>query len=82
MIYLKGFTLPGIDREECFFENLMRTCYTTFYPFGIFPPKGLDRLTFEPVTIFYGGNGSGKTTLINVIAESIGAERNAPFNRT
>jgi len=82
MIYLKGFALPGTDREDDFFTELKRTCYTTFYPFGIFPPKGLDRLAFEPITIFYGGNGSGKTTLINVIAESIGAERNAPFNRS
>lgn len=82
MVYLSGFRLPGIESEEGFFSGLQRTCYTDFYPFGIFPKKELDELSFEPITIFYGGNGSGKTTLLNVIAESIGAARSAAFNKS
>lgn len=58
------------------------TCFNDFYPFGIFPPKELEFLSFEPITIFYGSNGSGKTTLINVIAERIKAFRNAPYNKS
>ena len=81
-VYLSQFLLPGIHREESFFDNLQRTCYTNFYPFGVFPPKELDHLSFEPITIFYGSNGSGKTTLLNVIAETIGAERSTPFNKS
>ncbi len=81
-VYLSKFLLPGIQREESFFDNLQRTCYTNFYPFGVFPSKELDRLSFEPITIFYGSNGSGKTTLLNVIAETIGAERNTHFNKS
>lgn len=82
MLYLKGFRLPGEDGEAGFFSDMKRTCYTTFYPFGIFPRKDLQRLSFEPITVFYGGNGSGKTTLINVIAEAIGAVRGAPYNKS
>jgi len=39
MIYLKGFCLPDIGTEEGFFTELKRTCYTNYYPFGIFPSK-------------------------------------------
>jgi predicted ATPase len=42
----------------------------------------LENLTFEPVTMFYGGNGSGKSTLLNIIAEKLALERTAPFNNT
>ena len=82
MIYLKGFRLPDIGTEEGFFTNLKRTCYTNYYPFGVFPSKALNRIDFDPVTIFYGSNGSGKTTLLNVIAETIKAQRSAPFNKS
>lgn len=82
MIYMEGFRLPSVDQEERFFSDLRRTCYTNFYPFGLFPGKELERMRFGPVTIFYGSNGSGKTTLLNVIAETIGAQRNAPFSKS
>ncbi len=81
MRYLASFTLPGLDREESFFFGQKRTCYHNFYPFQLFPAKGLDRLDLEPVTIFYGGNGSGKTTLLNLIAQKLGVARSAPFNK-
>ena len=58
--------------------NLLRL----FYPFGVLGSKELDRVSFEPVTIFYGGNGSGKTTALNVIADVVSAQRSAPYNRT
>lgn len=81
-MYLTGFTLPNYSFECGFFVEQKRTCYTTFYPFNIFPEKELETISFEPITIFYGGNGSGKTTLINVIAETIGAKREAPYNKS
>ena len=82
MLYLEGFSLPGIDFEETFLGNIQETCYDSYYPFGLFPNKGLDRLSFDVVTIFYGGNGSGKTTLLNVIAEKLRARRGAPYNKS
>ena len=57
-----------------------RTCFNTFYPFKIFPDKGLKRVDFEPVTMFYGGNGSGKSTLLNVLARKMRAVRYSEFN--
>ena len=59
-------------------------CYSNnnFYPFKLFPAKGLSRLDFAPITIFYGNNGSGKSTLLNVIGEKLQLRRIAPFNGT
>lgn len=82
MIYLDKFYLPGEGFEYGFFEGQKRTCYTTFYPFNLFPQMDLDQVEFDDITFFYGGNGSGKTTLINVIAERLGAQRNAPYNKS
>lgn len=82
MVYLDKFHLPGEGGEIGFFEGQKRTCYTSFYPFGIFPNMELDEVQFDDITLFYGGNGSGKTTLLNVIAEKLGAKRNAPFNKS
>jgi predicted ATPase len=42
------------------------------YPHEVFIEKGLSRVDFAPITIFYGGNGSGKSTILNVIARTIG----------
>ena len=61
---------------------MKRTCYNTLYPFYVLPKAGLERLDFEPITILYGGNGSGKTTILNVIAEKLGVQRGAPYNRS
>lgn len=82
MVYLEEFRLPTVLDEELFLGNIQMTCFENFYPFGIFSPKELESLFFEPITIFYGSNGSGKTTLLNIIAERLGAQRGAPYNKS
>lgn len=82
MIYLRDFYFARRGCEEDFLSRLRRTCYTTYYPFQVFPAKELEHIELADVTIFYGGNGSGKTTALNVIADAISAERNAPYNKT
>ena len=86
--YLESFTLTARSDEESFILNypyqLEMQCYshTNVYPFKIFPQKRLSSLSFEPITIFYGGNGSGKSTLLNIIAQKLKLSRTAPFNDT
>lgn len=82
MIYLRTFTFPSKDREFGFFMDIQRTCYDSFYPFGILYRHRFERIDFEPVTILYGGNGSGKTTALNVIAEKIKAGRDSDYNKS
>lgn len=82
MIYLSEFYLPDEGDEYDVLYGEKRTCFNTFYPFGIFPELELEKLVFEPVTIFYGGNGTGKSTLLNIIAETLKLKRNAVFNKS
>lgn len=88
MLFLKDFRLPDGETEWRHLafatHKTDMACYsnTNVYPFRIFPPKELDRIDFEPITVFYGGNGSGKSTLLNVIAEKLELDRSAPFNKT
>lgn len=83
MLYLTRFTFPDAEVESSFFiDEVKRTCYDTYYPFGVLSKKELTALDFEPVTILYGGNGSGKTTALNVIAEKLGLHRDARYNRS
>lgn len=83
MVYLSEFTFPSYDEEYAYrLDRVKRTCYNTMYPFFVLSAHGLERLDFQPITIFYGGNGSGKTTAINVIAERLGLSRNALYNRS
>lgn len=79
-LYLKALRLAFDSEETRFILGQKRTCYKGVYPFKIFPQKGLERVDFAPVTIFYGGNGSGKTTLLNVIAQAVGAKRGSAFS--
>ena len=87
-LYLESFDLASRSEEESFVLNypyqLEMQCYshTNVYPFKIFPQKRLQTLSFEPITIFYGGNGSGKSTLLNIIAQKLKLSRTAPFNDT
>ncbi len=83
MLYLTRFTFPDAEDESSFFINeVKRTCYETYYPFGVLSARELATLEFEPATILYGGNGSGKTTALNVIAEKLGLRRDARYNRS
>ena len=79
-MYIKSLKLTSDYDEIKFIENLVRTCYNGVYPFKIFPDKGLERVDFAPITIFYGGNGSGKTTLLNILAELTGVTRHSAFS--
>ncbi len=82
MTYLSDFWLPDEDAEYGRFFGERRTCFTTFYPFSIFPEMELEHLEFENVTILYGGNGTGKTTLLNIIAEKLKLKRKTDFNKS
>ena len=68
--------------EFDFLLSIQRTCYDSFYPFKILSKNGLERVDFEPITIFYGGNGSGKSTALNVIAEKTGINRDSIYNKS
>lgn len=81
MIYLKTFNLLDEDKEYWGVRGEERTIFNSYYPFGIFVDKEFERITFDNITIFYGGNGSGKTTLINIISEALRARRNSPFDK-
>lgn len=80
-MYLESLTLPSDQQETDFLLSLRRTCYNGVYPYKIFPMKGLETITFAPVTIFYGSNGSGKTTLLNILAELTGVTRHSAFSK-
>lgn len=80
MIYVKRLNLVSEIDEINFMKDEKRTYIDTFYPFKIFPDKGLDRVDFGHITMFYGGNGSGKSTLINILANKIRANRYSEFN--
>ena len=82
MLYLRSFVFPDGDREFDFRLTVRRTCYDSFYPFGVLSAKGLTALDFEPVTILYGGNGSGKTTALNIMGEKLGLKRDTLYNRS
>ena len=82
MIFLKEFVFPSYDQEYQVRLQEKRTCFNTMYPFFVLSSRGLTRLDFAPITLFYGGNGSGKTTALNVIAEALSLKRDAPFNRS
>ena len=82
MQYLDEFRFAPIDQEEQFLNYIRSTCYDTFYPFGVLSARGFRSISFEPLTILYGGNGCGKTTALNIIAEKIGAERDTLYNRS
>lgn len=82
ILYLSQFSYASANDEEQFLNYVRRSCYDTFYPFGILMKNQLRVVDFEPITIFYGGNGSGKSTALNIIAEKLGLERDTLYNRT
>lgn len=82
MIYLSRFRFADERGEAMFLSEQRRTCYDSYYPFGLFLERGLSVLDFEPITILYGGNGSGKSTALNVMAEALRLQRDTPHNST
>lgn len=82
MVYLRDFTFLSGDVENSMVLLDRRTCFNTYYPFGVLSSKGMRRVTFDPVTIFYGGNGSGKSTALNIIAAKLKLLREIPFSPT
>ena len=82
MIYLDYFTFPDGEREFDYLLEIKRKCYTSFYPFKILSQRQFERIDFAPITILYGGNGTGKSTALNVIAQKLHLQREAPFNET
>ena len=82
MRYLHRFTFPSQERESIFFHGPQRQCYNTNYPFGVIARFDPTVIEFDPVTILYGGNGCGKSTALNVIAEKLGLQRDARYNRS
>ena len=82
MIYLRSFQFPDDEREFDYLLTIQRKCYTTYYPFSVIGKKFQEPVTMAPITIFYGGNGSGKTTALNIIAETLKAERDTLYNRS
>lgn len=82
MLYLSYFEFPDIDQEWNFFMSIKRKCYDSFYPFQVLSKHALTGITFEPITILYGGNGSGKSTALNVMAEKLRLERDTLYNRS
>ena len=61
MVYLNTFDFAQSERHA--------------YPHRFLMSKGIGRLYFNPITIFYGSNGSGKSTALNVIARAIGVQK-------
>ncbi len=82
MPYLEEFRFAPIEKEEQFLNYIRPTCYDTFYPFGVLSARDFRSITFEPLTILYGGNGSGKTTALNIIAAKLDADRDTLYNRS
>ncbi|HIQ99890.1 MAG TPA: AAA family ATPase [Candidatus Scybalocola faecavium] len=81
-MYLSHFEFPDIEQEYTVRFSIKRTCYDSFYPFGILSRHHFTQIDFEPVTILYGGNGCGKSTALNVIAQKLGLKRGALYNRS
>lgn len=79
MIYLENFKILN-DYEEHFAMDV-RNIYTDVYPFHIFPETGLEDISFDAITCFYGGNGSGKSTLLNIISSKLHSTRMMPLDK-
>ena len=80
MIYVKRLVLPSEREEVNVISREKRTIFNNFYPFNIFPQKGIRELELDGITLLYGGNGSGKSPLINVMAGKTHAFRRSDFN--
>ncbi len=82
MRYLRAFRFPTAEEEWDVIYNDKKRVYSSWYPFGVLSRRGLCEVTFEPITVLYGGNGSGKTTALNLMAEKLHARRDSLYNRS
>jgi len=83
MIYLEKFKFASFSEDLDFRPfDVGVNWYETKYPFGILSRHKLEKIEFEPITIFYGGNGSGKTTALNIIAEKLRLKRDTLYNKS
>ena len=80
MVYLTNFRLLN-ELQEYNIIAYKKNIYNSAYPFKIFTEKKFEKISFDPITIFYGGNGSGKTTLLNIISDAINATRRSLNNK-
>lgn len=76
------FEPEGFPEEGQEIEPDPRTIHESWYPWKTFYGRGLDKIEFDDITIFYGGNASGKTTLLNVIAQKLNLQRISLFNKS
>lgn len=61
MVYLSQFTFPSYDEEYAYrLDRVKRTCYNTMYPFFVLSAHGLERLDFQPITIFTAGTAAAR----------------------
>ena len=81
-LYLHSLTLPNIEQENDFISKhyFKGSYHASYYPFGIFPTRGLKDVVFSPVTILCGDNGTGKSTLLNVLAQRLDMRHESPYN--
>ena len=80
MIYLEKFKFASFNNDLDFQTG--ENCYNTKYPFGVLSYHQIEKIEFEPITIFYGGNGCGKTTALNIIAEKLHLKRDSLYNKS
>ena len=81
MVYLEKFFLLDEESEFSIASTAMNI-HNNYYPLHIFPKKEFKQITFDPITIFYGGNGSGKTTILNIISDSVRASKRNIIKRS
>lgn len=82
ILYLKSFVFPDGDTEAGVISGVLTKWHNTVYPFKVASGRILNKLAFSPITILYGSNGCGKTTLLNIMAEKLGVERGALYNKS
>ncbi len=82
MVYLSYFSFPERESEYSYLMREKKTCFDSYYPFGILSERNLLNIDFEPITLLCGGNGCGKTTALNVIGEALKLKRDTLYNRT
>ena len=69
MIYLERFKFASFNDDLDFRPSDVGVgWYETKYPFGILSQHQIEKIEFEPITIFYGGNGCGKSTLMLIMS--------------